>query len=367
MSEVAAPSRSAREVIVNNKNNTEVDDAPLLEARDIRMSFAVRGRLRRWGAPSRRLTAVDDVSLTVRAGEVVAIVGESGSGKSTIAKVLSQLQKQTSGDVLLKGAPARARGTRAFRRYCTQVQLIFQDPFASLNPLRTIRYHLADPLKIHGRTEGDTDRAVRALLERVKLTPPERYIDKYPHELSGGQRQRVSIARALAAGPDVLLADEPVSMLDVSIRLGVLNLLKELKEVFDLGILYITHDIASARHFSDRVLVMYAGQIVESGGAEEVTQDPKHPYTHLLISSAPNPENPTLGNVDAASTSAEPPSLIDPPTGCRFHPRCPWATAKCAAEAPPEIAIGADRVARCWAYSTEPTTLPLPRVGVPSP
>ncbi|MFJ4223480.1 ABC transporter ATP-binding protein [Microbacterium sp. NPDC089695] len=339
------------------------EPAPLLEARDITMSFRVRGTLRRWGAPARRLTAVNGVSFVLHAGEVVAVVGESGSGKSTIAKVLSQLQRQSDGEVLLRDEPVRTRGTRSFRRYCAQVQLIFQDPFASLNPLRTVRYHLADPVKIHGRADGDVDRVVRELLEQVKLSPAERYIDKYPHELSGGQRQRVSIARALAAAPDVILADEPVSMLDVSIRLGILNLLKELKERLNLGILYITHDIASARHFADRVLVMYAGEIVESGDAESVTQDPKHPYTRLLIDSAPNPDDPSLGQpVKGADVSAEPPSLIDPPSGCRFHPRCPLATAKCAAEAPPEIPVGDGRVARCWAYSTAPSDLPLPRI-----
>lgn len=344
-------------------------EPPLLAAADITMTFQVRGKLRRVGAPKRTLTAVDRVTLHVDEGEVVAVVGESGSGKSTIARVLSQLYRQTSGEVLLRGRPTRVRGTRDFRAYCTQVQLIFQDPFASLNPLRTVRYHLADPLKIHKNIEGDIDRAIEGLLERVKLTPPERYIDKYPHELSGGQRQRVSIARALAANPDVLLADEPVSMLDVSIRLGILNLLKELKEDAGLGILYITHDIASARYFADRVLVMYAGEIVETGRAEEVTQLPKHPYTQLLIASAPNPDDPTLGDDQddpAQRASSEPPSLIDPPSGCRFHPRCPFATVKCERERPTLFDVGDGRTAACWAYSSEPSSLPLPTLGVPT-
>lgn len=336
---------------------------PLIAAENITMRFAVRSRRSAKGG-NRHLTAVEGVSLSIHEGEVVAVVGESGSGKSTIARVMSQLYRQTSGSILLDGTPVDGRGTRAFRRYCKQVQLIFQDPFASLNPLRSVRYHIADPLKIHGRTGGDLDGTVRALLETVRLTPPERYIDKHPHELSGGQRQRVSIARALAAGPRVLLADEPVSMLDVSIRLGILNLLDELKTDSNLGILYITHDIASARHFADRVLVMYAGQIVESGAAEEITQDPKHPYTQLLIGSAPDPERMKEAEVvdRALATSAEPPSLIDPPTGCRFHPRCPFATQKCAVEVPPDIDVGAGRVAKCWAYSTEASTLPLPVV-----
>ncbi len=348
--------RSAREA--------ENPDAPLLEARDVTMSFRLRGGRQRIGVRPRVLTAVDQVSLQVHAGEVVAVVGESGSGKSTIARVLSQLYRQTSGDVLLRGRSMHVKGTRAFRRYCTQVQLIFQDPFASLNPLRTVRYHLADPLKIHGRTEGNVGQAVIGLLEQVKLTPAERYIDKYPHELSGGQKQRVSIARALAAGPNVLLADEPVSMLDVSIRLGVLNLLKELKDVYGLGILYITHDIASARYLSDRVLVMYAGQIIESGGAEDVTQDPKHPYTQLLIDSAPNPDAPArVSERGQEAQTAEPPSLISPPSGCRFHPRCPFATAKCSAEVPPSVLLSNERLVACWAYSQEPSELPLPQIG----
>ena len=344
---------------------------PILAAVDVRVRFKVRGAGGRGRTSPRLLTAVDGVSLDIHAGEVVAIVGESGSGKSTIARVLSQLVQQTSGAVLLDGEPVKAKGTTAFRRYCRQVQIIFQDPFASLNPFRSIRYHIADPLKIHGLTGGDVTAAVSELLERVRLTPPERYIDKYPHELSGGQRQRVSIARALAAQPRVLLADEPVSMLDVSIRLGVLNLLRELKDQANLGILYITHDIASARHFADRVLVMYAGQLVESGDSESLTQQPLHPYTRLLIGSAPDPERVGVASTadgvlaeplvaEALSTSAEPPSLIDPPSGCRFHPRCPLATAKCVTQTPPVITVRPGGWARCWAYSTEPSDLPLP-------
>ncbi|GAB3535070.1 ABC transporter ATP-binding protein [Arthrobacter tecti] len=342
---------------------TSTPEPPVLEARNVSMTFKVRKKGR---ASSGRkiLTAVDRVSLTIHPGEVVAVVGESGSGKSTIARVMSQLYRQSAGEILLDGEPVHVRGTKAFRKYCKQVQLMFQDPFASLNPLRTIRYHLADPLKIHKQDAGDVEESVKALLERVKLSPAERYIDKYPHELSGGQRQRVSIARALAANPRVLLADEPVSMLDVSIRLGILNLLRDLKNDYDLGILYITHDIASARHFADRVLVMYAGEIVESGESEALTQSPKHPYTKLLIGSAPDPDKASRDEIAdrALSTSAEPPSLINPPSGCRFHPRCPLATEKCVAETPPKIGVGPERWAACWAYSVEPSELPLPKI-----
>jgi peptide/nickel transport system ATP-binding protein len=237
--------------------------------------------------------------------------------------------------------------------------MIFQDPFASLNPVHTVRYHLTRALRIHGRAgKGDADlqRALADLLVRVQLTPPERYLDKFPHELSGGQRQRVAIARALGADPEALLADEPVSMLDVSIRLGVLNLLRDLKERLELAILYITHDIASARYFADDTLVMYAGRMVEGGDSETVTQRPAHPYTRLLIASAPDPDRidgATETPVDTAG--GEPPSLIDPPTGCRFHPRCPHAMPRCSTDLPPrfELPDGTGHWAACWLYAAD--------------
>ena len=209
--------------------------------------------------------------------------------------------------------------------------MIFQDPFGSLNPVHTVRYILTRSLRIHrGRLKSDElEAALRDLLGRVQLTPAERYIDKFPHELSGGQRQRVAIARALAADPEVLLADEPISMLDVSIRLGILNLLRDLRDRLGIAILYITHDIASARYFADRTMVMYAGRVVETGDSESVTQDPKHPYTQLLIASAPDPDDLAAR---ARGARGEAPSLVRPPSGCRFHPRCPFATELCKAE-----------------------------------
>jgi peptide/nickel transport system ATP-binding protein len=240
----------------------------------------------------KRVHAVDDVSFTLQPGRITALVGESGSGKSTIARLLVRLYKPTAGTIHLgERDVARDRGRRALRTYRSQVQMIFQDPFGSLNPAKTIRHHIERPLRIHGIVPDDeVDARVHELLDTVGLVPPEQIAAKYPHQLSGGQRQRVAIARALAVEPAVLLADEPTSMLDVSIRIGILNLMLELKARREIAFLYITHDIASARYVADELLVMYAGQIVEQGPTDAVLHRPLHPYTQLLLSAVPNPE-----------------------------------------------------------------------------
>ena len=332
----------------------------VLEAVGLTKHFPVRRRLRDFFSKTHdAVHAVDDVNLVLRRGRVTALVGESGSGKSTIARLLSQLYPRTSGDIQLHGKTTTVKGGKAFRAYAAQVQMIFQDPFASLNPVHTIRYHLTRSLKIHhnaGSNDEELEKALYDLLNRVSMTPPERYLDKFPHELSGGQRQRIAIARALGADPVALLADEPVSMLDVSIRLGVLNLLRDLKERLNLAILYITHDIASARYFADDTVVMYAGRMVEGGDSETVTQSPAHPYTRLLISSAPDPDRLTGEAADVQDQgNGEPPSLIHPPAGCRFHPRCPAAMARCTTDLPVQIEIGdgPGHWAACWLYDEE--------------
>ena len=227
------------------------------------------------------LRAVDDVSFTLTPGRTVALVGESGSGKSTIARMIARLVRPTSGEILLTGPDGEPVPRK---RYCDHVQMIFQDPFASLNPFHTVEHHLARPLKLHGRTSAE----VPQLLERVSLSPD--FARRRPHELSGGQRQRVAIARALAPGARVIIADEPVSMLDVSIRLGVLKLLARLQREENLAVLYITHDLATARHFSDEVLVMHRGRIVERGPSDDVLVRPEDPYTRQLAAAAPDPE-----------------------------------------------------------------------------
>jgi peptide/nickel transport system ATP-binding protein len=239
----------------------------------------------------KKVHAVDDVSFTLRAGTITALVGESGSGKSTVARILARLHEPTLGSVVYEGKDVLARGCDV-RLYRSRVQMIFQDPFGSLNPVRTVKHHLERPLRIHRIVpRREVAERVHELLRAVGLVPAEKYAVKYPHELSGGQRQRVAIARALAVEPAVILADEPISMLDVSIRMGILNLMLDLKAHRDIAFLYITHDIASARYVADEVLVMYAGQIVEQGPTESVLLDPLHPYTQLLLSAVPHSES----------------------------------------------------------------------------
>jgi peptide/nickel transport system ATP-binding protein len=327
---------------------SEDNGRPVLEALDITRYY----RVRRARAHSSVVRAVDGVSLALYRGEITALVGESGSGKSTVARVLAQLEGATSGKVLLDGQPVR-RGLRRFRRYARRVQMIFQDPFSSLNPTHRVEYVLGRPLHIHryARGRAATEEGIRNLLEQVELTPPSQFERKFPHELSGGQRQRVAVARALAARPEVILADEPVSMLDVSIRLSVLNLLRRLVADSGAALLYITHDIASARYFATTTLVMYAGRLAEGGDSEAVTQQPAHPYTRLLISAAPHPGR--TDGLDLVEDSGEPPSLAKPPKGCRFHPRCPHAMAICREKVPPRSEIDTRHWVHCWLYENE--------------
>jgi peptide/nickel transport system ATP-binding protein len=325
------------------------DGPPAMEAISLTKNFRL-GR----GAT---LQAVRDVTFSLYRCAVVALVGESGSGKSTVARLLAGQEQLTSGSVRLHGEPVSLSSQRAFRRYKSEVQLVFQDPFASLNPVHTVRYHLQRPVRLHQGKHGkdEVGKEVGALLEQVRLIPAGQFLGKYPHELSGGQRQRVSFARALAAKPSVLLADEPVSMLDVSIRLEMLSLLDDLRRRFQLALLYITHDIASARYFADEVLVMYAGQIVERGPAEDLTQQPVHPYTQLLIASAPDPDN--LGSIlrssgqpgDATKPGTRGPAGAAPaPTGCPFSTRCPLAEDRCRQEIPVLQPVAPGRAAACW-------------------
>jgi peptide/nickel transport system ATP-binding protein len=326
-------------------NGTMADGVAALQANAVTKRYPVRGFL---GRTRGFVSALDKVSLELHAGETVALVGESGSGKSTLTRLLARLESPSEGQLLLGGQPVPRTVPGSLREYSGTVQLVLQDPYASLNPAHDVGYVLTRALTIHGK--GRSRRSVRSaaaeLLERVQLRPADQFLAKYPHELSGGQRQRVAIARALAAEPAVLLADEPVSMLDVSIRLGLLSLLRQIRDESNLALLYVTHDISTARYFSDRTVVLYAGRAVEQGTADEVILDPKHPYTQLLVSAAPDPRRTTARVAD--DPLGEPPDPATPPPGCRFHPRCPFAMPKCSRQNPPLLPVAAGRAAACW-------------------
>ena len=292
--------------------------------------------------------AMDDVSFSLAKGGSLALVGESGSGKTTTASVIARLYERDSGGLVVDGEPAKPFRNRAESlAYKKKVQLIFQDPFGSLNPTHTIRSILERPFLIHGLANGKSDLEARLVetLEQVGLSPAGEYLRRFPHELSGGQRQRVNIARTFAVEPKIVLADEPTSMLDVSIRMGVMNMMLDLKEKKGVSYLYITHDLAGARYMCGTIAVMYAGMIMEIGPTDAVISDALHPYVRLLKSASPSPES-GLSRARLEATG-EIPSLIDPPSGCRFHPRCPFAKAECR-EAVPELRdLGGGRKVRC--------------------
>jgi peptide/nickel transport system ATP-binding protein len=344
---------------VLNEAGADHDQGPILEAVHLRKMFPLSS-LNLFGA-KQAVHAVEDTSLALYPGRATALVGESGSGKTTVARMLAGLYSPTSGTVRFRGELAKLTDRSYLSTYRRHVQLILQDPFSSLNPVHNVRYHLARPLRIfnHARNKIQETEQILSLLDRVNLSPAEQFIQKYPHQLSGGQRQRVAIARALAVQPEVLLADEPVSMLDVSIRLDILNLLLRLKDEEHLALLFITHDIASARYFAEDTLVMYAGQMVEGGPADEVIQRPKHPYTQLLVSAAPDPDRlspDSHKSVTDLPARGEIPSLIHPPSGCRFHPRCPHAMPVCSQRIPGRTDLGGGRWTHCYLFGDGETS-----------
>ena len=285
------------------------------------------------------LHAVDDVSFSIGEREIVALAGESGSGKSTVARLLARVYRPTSGTVTYfgdsgGGTPLSAlRSRRDALRYSGQVPMVFQDPFSSLNPVFRVSHGVLRALKLHRPELSADERRAEAARVFDVVGLGAGMLGRYPHELSGGQRQRVGFAQALATKPRLILADEPVSMLDTSIRIGLLNLMAKLRDEEGVSILYITHDIASARYVADRLIVMYAGQIAEAGAIEDVLAAPRHPYTQLLLSAVPDPRAPL--DVSAGAEVGEPPKVIDPQPGCRFRWRCPLAIDRCQTETPP--------------------------------
>lgn len=322
---------------------TEPASDVLVEMRDVDMEFVLGGAL----VNQHVLRALSGVSFQLRAGRALALVGESGSGKSTCARLLARVYKPARGSIAFKDTNVETLHGRALQAYRSDVQMIFQDPFGSLNPTQTIGYHLERPLKLHrSDLRGEAVRAeIEALLERVGLTPAADFALRRPHELSGGQRQRVAIARALSVDPAVLLADEPTSMLDVSVRLGILNLLEDLKTQRNLAALYITHDIATARYFAEETAVLYAGHLVEQGPSEVITSTPAHPYTQLLIEAVPNPHRKITPR--AARRATDIPMWTPESRGCPFVARCPRASAACRETMPGPTEVGSGHVVRC--------------------
>jgi oligopeptide transport system ATP-binding protein len=311
---------------------------PILELSDVKTHFPIsHGFILRRQIGT--VKAVDGVTLTVGRGEVLGLVGESGCGKSTLARTIMQLVPTTAGAVLLEGRNLTASPPATLHELRRHMQMVFQDPYASLNPRMTVFDTLAEPLRVHGVCPpAEIPARVAELMNVVGLAP--RFVQKYPHEFSGGQRQRIAIARALALQPRLIIADEPVSALDVSIQAQILNLLSQLCRRMNLSLIFIAHDLSVVKHISDRVAVMYLGKIVELGPAADVIERPLHPYTRALVSAIPTP-NPDVERARQRMVlPGDPPSPIDPPAGCAFHPRCPFAQDKCRAGVPPLLAAG---------------------------
>lgn len=316
-----------------------MSDKPFVEVSDLVVRFPIRTREGR-----KFIRPVDEVRLSVGRQEVLALVGESGSGKTTIGRALVRILEPAAGTITVDGDDvSHIRGSR-LKEYRRTSQMIFQDPFGSLNPVKTVASHLSFPLRKNNGVGGNEllDR-IDDLLERVGLTPVAEMRQKYPHELSGGQRQRLAIARALAVEPRFLIADEPISMLDVSIRAGILQLLNTLKQDYALSYLYITHDLASARYFGDRIMVLYGGKVMETATSQDLVANPQHPYTRLLLAATPG-----SGHVGALPERAnEAPNLLEGRKGCPFAPRCPLATSICEDEDPPVKTDASDHMVAC--------------------
>ncbi|MCV7420951.1 dipeptide ABC transporter ATP-binding protein [Mycobacterium yunnanensis] len=318
---------------------------PLLEVTNLVKHFPVKS-----GVIVDRVVAhvkaVDGVSLTINEGETLGLVGESGCGKSTLSRTILQLTTPTSGSVKFLGEELVGRSRRSLRPVRRQMQMIFQDPYASLNPRKRVGQIIGEPMELHGLASGrDVDRRVQELLDRVGLSAE--HASRYPHEFSGGQRQRIGIARALALEPKLIIADEPVSALDVSVQAQIVNLLKNLQSELGLSYLFVAHDLGVVRHVSDRVAVMYLGRIVESAPSAKLYDQPLHPYSNALLSAVPIPDPKLNVARERLVLEGDVPSPIDPPSGCHFHTRCPWATEVCTVDDPQLEELEAAHVAAC--------------------
>jgi len=327
---------------------------PIIEVTDLQKTFYT-GQSGIFGGNRQEIHAVDGVSLTIHQGEILALVGESGCGKSTLALTLMGLEQATGGHVLFRGDDVTDADKKTSRLLRRQIQMIFQDPYESLNPVMTIGEIVAEPLVVHKlvTSRAERDKKVKQALESAGLKPAEQFVGRYPHELSGGQRQRVIIAGALILEPILLLADEPVSMLDVSIRAEILNLLAELRQTQGISMLYITHDLSTVAYIADRIAVMYLGRIVEVGSAKDILQNPQHPYTKALLSVVPVP-NPRLRSTRTI-LEGETPNPVDLPSYCRFYSRCPMAQEQCTQVDPKLESITAGHEVACIRVDTKET------------
>ena len=320
----------------------------LLRARSLHTWF----ELRRWGfLRVGHVRAVDGVDFDLARGEAVAFVGESGCGKSSLARTLLGLHRPTSGEVIFAGDNLRELKGEALRAYRARVGYVQQDPYGALPPFLDVRRILAEPLIVHGvRDPGERERRIRAVLDEVRLNPADDFLPKFPHMLSGGQQQRIVIARALILEPELIIADEPVSMLDASVRVEILNLLRGIQLDRGLTLAFITHDLSTVRHFAERIFVMYAGKIVETAGVDELLDHPQHPYTQALLAAIADPD-PDNAAHQRAIPAGEAPSLLNPPAGCRFHPRCSHAIAgTCDVEIPPVFEPRSGHQSACWLH-----------------
>lgn len=328
------------------KSESTKSNGNLLIVKNLRVWYPIR----KWLSIIGYVRAVDNVSLEVPRGKVISIVGESGCGKTTLARTIVGLVKATQGEILFEGTDITKLSKNQLRKWYTrQVGLVQQDPYSAMPPFMTIEKILEEPMKIHKVPKEERAERVVTLLKEVGLTPPEDFLNKHPHMLSGGQLQRVAIGRALTLRPKLVVADEPVSMLDASVRIEILNMFKDLKEKYNLSTIYITHDFATAKYFSDKIAVMYAGQVVEEGPTSEVISKPRHPYTEALMSVVPDPD-PNNRWIFRKTLAGEPPNLMNPPKGCRLAPRCPYVMDKCRSEEPPSFSVENNVNVKCWLY-----------------
>ena len=317
---------------------------PLLEAIHLEQHFPIKSGLL-FDRVVGHVHAVDDVSLTLREGETLGLVGESGCGKTTLARSLLRLIEPTGGTIRFRGVDITHASRRALRPLRREMQMVFQDPYASLNPRRRVVQIVGQPLRLHGVPRDEIEPRVRDLLDRVGLRPE--HLNRFPHEFSGGQRQRIGIARALALEPRLIVLDEPVSALDVSVQAQIINLLDDLQEEFGLSYLFVAHDLSVVRHVSDRIAVMYLGKVMEISPSEELYRKPIHPYTSALLSAIPVPDPRENRRRERIVVQGEPPSPIDPPSGCVFHTRCPRATDVCRGVVPPLTEYPGGHLAAC--------------------